>query len=365
MDDEIKGWLLLMRLPVTTCTQLLRLIDIIASPSALLRAEERELKLAGLKDETIHHLRHPDWQSIEKDVEWLNNPEHHFIPFTDDHYPALLKEIPDPPPGLFVRGKLEPLNTTQLGIVGSRNPSPAGKLNAKSFAGQMARLGITVTSGLASGIDYCSHQGSLDENGVTIAVLGNGLDKVYPRHHVELAEHIADKGALVSEFATGTSPLARNFPRRNRIISGLSVGILVVEATQKSGSLITARHALEQGREVFAIPGSIHNPLTKGCHWLIKQGAKLVESHEDILEELNVIVHTKAGLPGKSEQDKPGQLDNSHKQLLYHISYDPISIDALVAYTGLTVAVVSSMLLTLEIQGMVATTNTGSIIRMS
>ena len=365
MDDEIKGWLLLMRLPAMTNTQLQRLIDIFKSPPAMLRAEENGLRLAGLKDETIHHLRYPDWQSIEKDIEWLDDPEHHFIPFTDVHYPALLKEIPEPPPGLFVRGKPDTLHSTQLGIVGSRNPSPAGKQNARLFAGQMAQLGITVTSGLASGIDYCSHLGSLDENGITIAVLGNGLDKVYPRHHVELAERIADKGALVSEFASGTFPLARNFPRRNRIISGLSVGVLVVEAAQKSGSLITARHALEQGREVFAIPGSIHNPLTKGCHWLIKQGAKLVESHEDILEELNVIVHTKAGLPGKSEQDKPGQLDNSHKQLLYYISYDPISIDALVAYTGLTVAVVSSMLLTLEIQGMVATTNTGSIIRMS
>ncbi|MGH8120958.1 MAG: DNA-processing protein DprA, partial [Gammaproteobacteria bacterium] len=244
--------------------------------------------------------------------------------------------------------------SVQLGIVGSRNPSFAGKQNARMFAGKMVQLGVTVTSGLASGIDYYSHMGALDENGTTIAVLGNGPDLVYPCHHAELAERISSNGAVISEFVPGTPPMARNFPRRNRIISGLSVGVLVVEAAQKSGSLITAKHALEQGREVFAIPGSIHNPLARGCHWLIKQGAKLVESSEDVLEELNIIV-PRAGKPAcNTVQGSCHQLDTDHKLLLKYISDDPVSVDDLVSYTGLTVAAVSSMLLSLEIQGMIA-----------
>ena len=362
MDEERKNWLLLTRLPATTAVQIQRLIDYFGSPAAILQSDKKGLLQAGLKPEAIHSLQHPDWQSVEKDSAWLNIPGHHFLSFADKHYPALLKEIPDSPPALFVRGKPEILNTTQLGIVGSRNPSPAGKQNARLFAGQMAQLGITVTSGLAAGIDYCSHLGALDENGNTIAVLGNGLDLVYPRHHSELAERIADNGALVSEFVTGTPPLAGNFPRRNRIISGLSVGILVVEAAQKSGSLITARHALDQGREVFAIPGSIHNPQARGCHALIKQGAKLVEACADVLEELNIVVRDV--LPCTHMPDRFRLLDDNHMRLLEYVTCDPVSIDNLVESTGLTVTDISSMLLTMEIHGVVTTTAGGCYVRI-
>ena len=364
MDDMNKDWLLLMRLPATAGSRLLRLIDVCGSPSSILQMDARELERAGLGHEAIRRLQYPDWISIEQDIVWLQGSAHHFIPYSDDRYPRLLKEIPDPPPGLFVRGNLEVLNSMQLGIVGSRNPSPAGKENARLFAGQMAQLGITVTSGLASGIDYCAHLGALDGSGATIAVLGNGLEQVYPRHHAELADRIANNGALISEFVTGTPPVAGNFPRRNRIISGLSAGVLVVEAAEKSGSLITAHHALEQGREVFAMPGSIHNPLARGCHSLIKQGAKLVESCADILEELNVIAHVTATSPGKAEPEISCQLDNDDMLLLKYIAHDPVSIDRLVELTGLTVAVVSSMLLTMEIRGVIAQTAGGCYARI-
>lgn len=353
MDDKNKGWLLLMRLPATAGSRLLRLNDLCGSSPGILQMNTRELERAGLGHEAIRRLQHPDWKSMEQDLEWLEGPDRHFIPYCDDRYPRLLKEIPDPPPGLFVRGRPEVLNSMQLGIVGSRNPSPAGKENARLFAGQMAQLGITVTSGLAAGIDYCAHLGALDGSGTTVAVLGNGLDQVYPRHHAGLAERIADNGALISEFVTGIPPVAGNFPRRNRIISGLSAGVLVVEAAKKSGSLITAQHALEQGREVFAIPGSIHNPLARGCHSLIKQGAKLIESCADILEELNFITCNTAASPCASDPETSCQLDDDHMFLLKHITHDPVSIDKLVELTGLTVAAVSSMLLTMELQGVI------------
>lgn len=364
MDDKNREWLPLMRLPATAVSRLLRLIEICGSQSGIVQIDVKELARAGLGHEAMRRLQNPDWKSIDQDIEWLQGPAHHFIPYNDTRYPRLLKEIPDPPPGLFVKGDPEALNSMQLGIVGSRNPTPAGKGNARLFAGQMAQLGITVTSGLASGVDYCAHLGALDESGVTIAVLGNGLDQVYPRHHADIADRIADNGALISEFVTGTPPLAGNFPRRNRLISGLSAGVLVVEAAEKSGSLITAHHALEQGREVFAIPGSIHNPLARGCHSLIKQGAKLVESCADILEELNVMAHVTTPLSGKTEPEPCCQLDDEHMFLLKYIAHDPVAIDNLVELTGLTVAVVSSMLLTMEIRGVIAQTAGGCYARI-
>ncbi len=364
MDEKHKDWLVLMRLPAITVSRLLRLIKEYGSPSEILEMDSGELEQTGLGQQAIQSLRCPDWRAINNDIEWLQVTGHHFIPWSDDRYPRLLKEITDPPPGLFIKGKPENLNSMQLGIVGSRNPSPAGKENARMFAGQMAQFGITVTSGLALGIDYCAHLGALDENGPTIAVLGNGLDTVYPRQHAELADRIAGNGALISEFITGTPPLAANFPRRNRIISGLSVGVLVVEATEKSGSLITSQHALEQGREIFAIPGSIHNPLARGCHSLIKQGAKLVESCTDILEELEFVTHQAAVKTCKIESESSSQLDDDHMFLLKHVTHDPVSIDKLVEMTGLTVAVVSSMLLTMELRGVIAQTTGGCYARI-
>jgi DNA protecting protein DprA len=266
--------------------------------------------------------------------------------------------------GLFVTGNVEILNSAQISMVGSRNPTPAGKRNARLFAGQLARLGITITSGLATGIDYCSHMGAIDAEAKTIAVLGSGPDVIYPERHVELAEKIAGNGALISEFTTGTPPLAGNFPRRNRIISGLSKGVLVVEATKKSGSLITAHHALEQGRDVYAIPGSVHNPLAHGCHMLIKQGAKLVESCEDIIEELNITIGKPECLMNSNGPDSCYHLDNTHKQLLEYITHDPISTDKLIEYTGFKVETILPMLLLLEIEGIITAIPGGSYARI-
>jgi DNA processing protein len=245
----------------------------------------------------------------------------------------------------------------QLAIVGSRNPTPSGQQTAMDFARFLARAGLVISSGLAAGIDGAAHRGALQTDTPTLAVTGTGLDRVYPARHRDLAHRIAEQGALVSELPPGTPPLPANFPRRNRIISGLSIGTLVVEAAQKSGSLITARLATEQGREVFAIPGSIHNPLARGCHALIRQGAKLVETAEDILEELGpllgslVAAGTQAADP---VEPAPRKWDQEYQQLMAALDFDPAPVDLLIQRSGLTADAVSSMLLLLELEGFVS-----------
>lgn len=363
MDDDIDTWLVLMMLPATPSLHPGRLLDHFGSPGGILRAPRRELEQAGLAQRSIDLLHNVRRHTVARARAWLHHPAHHFIPYTHAQYPARLKEIPQPPMGLFIRGMPELLHTTQLGVVGSRNPTPAGIENTGFLTSQLAVLGIKITSGLAVGIDYYSHMAALEAGGVTIAVLGHGPDRVYPRHHAELAEHIAAQGALVSEFMPGVPPVPVNFPRRNRLISGLSAGVLVIEAARNSGSLITARHALEQGREVFAVPGSIHNPLARGCHGLIKQGAKLVENCADILEELNISTLSATLPSGDSPAEQRLQLDDKHKNLLRYINNDPVSVDTLVTYTGLTVAAVSSMLLTLELQGAITQAAGGCYMR--
>jgi len=232
----------------------------------------------------------------------------HILTLHDPAYPALLKEIADPPPLLFVRGDPAVLSRPQLGIVGSRNPTPGGRSLAEDFARSLSRCGLVVTSGMALGIDAAGHRGALRGGGTTLAVAGTGPDRIYPARHRDLARAIVEQGAIISEFAPGTPALPSNFPRRNRIISGLSLGVLVVEAACRSGSLITARLAAEQGREVFALPGSIHNPLARGCHHLIRQGAKLVEDIEDIVEELGPLAAVISHRSGDGEAgDKPAE----------------------------------------------------------
>jgi DNA processing protein len=265
---------------------------------------------------------------------------------------------------LYVHGNVAALHTPQLAIVGSRNPSAGGQETAHAFAAHLASVGLTITSGLALGIDAASHAGALDSSGTTVAVMGTGLDRVYPARHRELAhEIVSGGGALVAEFPVGTGPRPENFPRRNRIISGLSLGTLVVEAAPRSGSLTTARHAVEQGREVFAIPGSIHNPLARGCHALIRQGAKLVETAADVLEELGVFIEhapqTSSPLPAAS----PDTPSSEQSQLLDYMGFDIITIDQLVARSGLTAAAVSSMLLILELDGRVVSQAGGRYVR--
>ncbi|HKE93563.1 MAG TPA: DNA-processing protein DprA, partial [Povalibacter sp.] len=290
---------------------------------------------------------------------------HHFIAANSIAYPRLLAELSDAPVGLYVRGNPELLAMPQLAMVGARNPTPPGAETAHSFAEHLARCGLSITSGLAVGIDAASHRGALAASGTTIAVCGTGLDSHYPRNNAGLAEEIATRGALVSEFPPGTPPLKCNFPRRNRIISGLALGTLVVEAAVQSGSLITARLAAEQGREVFAIPGSIHNPMARGCHRLIRQGAKLVETADDIFEELRALagaLHPPAqaaaaaprpempGIPEISATSGP-RLDKEYEILLDALGFEPAGVDLLVVRTGLRADEVASMLLILELEG--------------
>ena len=283
------------------------------------------------------------------------------ITFNDTNYPSQLKEIADPPPVLFVRGNPDLLSLPQIAIVGSRNPSSLGEETAFNFAKTLSRHGFVITSGLALGIDAASHRGALSANGYTVAVAGTGLDRVYPARHKELATEIVNTGVMISEFPPGTTAKANHFPRRNRIISGLCQGLLVVEAAKQSGSLITARMALEQNREVFAIPGSIHNPLARGCNALIREGAKLVETTQDILEELNQYYQQDEKLPPFTMEST---LDLEQQTLLNRIMFSPTSIDKLVENTGESVEVISSMLLILELQGYLEATAGGCYMRV-
>ena len=282
---------------------------------------------------------------------WLKDPANSVITLADSDYPHLLLNIPDPPPLLYLKGRRELLGTAALAMVGSRNATPQGLANAEAFAEAVSNAGLCVVSGMALGVDTAAHHGGLRGVASSIAVVGTGLDIVYPARNRELAHELAKKGALISEFPLGTPALGSNFPRRNRIISGISRGCLVVEAALQSGSLITARQALEQGREVFAIPGSIHSPLSKGCHALIKQGAKLVESAHDILEELGYPATASAANTNTANKNQASAED---AWLLKHLGHDATDIDTLCLRSGLTTEAVSAMLLTLELDGMIA-----------
>jgi len=324
---------------------------------------------SGRDPESLHHdppaelpeaareaLRHPDAAGMEASLSWLAGPDCHLVPYGSAHYPSRLAALADAPVALFVRGDPTHLTTPQLAVVGSRNPTRGGAETAYEFAAHFAANGLTVTSGLALGIDRAAHEGALAGGGPTVAVLGTGPDRVYPARHRELAHAVAEQGALVSEYPPGTPPRAGHFPRRNRIISGLSLGVLVVEAALGSGSLITARLAAEQGREVFAIPGSIHNPLARGCHQLIRQGAKLVETAGDILEELAPQLKTWLAPPSPENDEAPttsGPSDPDYARLLEAMGFDPVSPDQLVTRTGLPPEAVASMLLLLELEGQV------------
>ncbi len=301
-------------------------------------------------------------------LEWLQMPGNHFLTLADARYPKRLLDIADPPLVLYVKGRAELLNAAAIAIVGSRNATAQGVANAERFAETLSQSGWAVVSGLALGIDAAAHEGALRGAGTTIAVIGTGPDIVYPARNRNLAHRIAEGGAIVSEFPLGTPAVAHNFPRRNRIISGLSRGVLVVEAAAQSGSLITARLAGDQGREVFAIPGSIHSPLAKGCHRLIKDGAKLVESAQDILEELGSLPDMPGMFPAHSNLDRAEaiQVDMagemaaemvtaaSHEGLLDAMGFDPVLPDELVAHTGLSAAEVATQVLELELAGLVS-----------
>jgi DNA processing protein len=331
------------------------------TPEQVFAESRQTLTNLGLKTRVIDAIKQPDWGSIDQDLAWLAQTNNHVLTLHDPAYPAQLKEISDPPPLLFVRGRPDILALPQLAMVGSRNPSQLGKETAREFAKALSRAGFVITSGLALGIDAASHEGALLAQGYTIAVAGTGLDRIYPASHKELATQIVNTGAIVSEFPPGTTAKANHFPRRNRIISGLCQGLLVVEAAKQSGSLITARMALEQNREVFAIPGSIHNPLARGCNALIREGAKLVETTQDILEELNQYFQEDVNYSPISEQS---MLDLEQQTLLNLVMFSPTSVDNLVENSGLSVEVISSMLLILELQGYVEATAGGFYTRL-
>ncbi len=354
----MKYWLALHRIPGIGSRRFATLLAHFESPQAVFQARSAELQKLRIGAESIAAIQHPDWQAVEQDLQWLALPRHHLLTLKDLTYPPLLREIADPPPLLFINGHPEALHSVQIGIVGARNPTVVGRETAHSFARKLAQSGLTITSGLARGIDAAAHRGVLAVAGETVAVTGCGPDRIYPAAHRELAEEIAESGAVVSEFCVGTPPSASNFPRRNRIVSGLSLGVLVVEAAERSGALITARLAGEQGREVFAIPGSIHSPLARGCNRLIRDGAKLVQTENDVLEEIAdqarglLEASSTPEMPADNRPDEP--LDPDYLQLLEALGYEPTPIDILVERTGLTADMLSSMLLRLELQGTVA-----------
>jgi DNA processing protein len=281
-------WLSLSKIDGLDCQTFCQLLKTFGSPSEIYRKKFKELRVMVSEKIALEIGLGVDQADLQDTLNWLAKANNHIVTLADPDYPKALLEIADPPPLLYAKGNIALLNKLSIAIVGSRNASVQGEKNAEAFAQGLAEHGLCIVSGLALGIDGAAHRGALKAKGDTIAVVGTGLDMVYPAQHRDLAHQIASSGLIISEFPLGTLSKPQNFPRRNRLISGLSLGCLVVEANLKSGSQITARLSAEQGREVFAIPGSIHSPLAKGCHQLIKQGAKLVDSLQDIVEELNL-----------------------------------------------------------------------------
>jgi DNA processing protein len=398
---EEEYWLALLRAPGVGPVNFIRLIKYFGNPQTVFEAGRGEWQSLNMKEALQKYLQNPNWHAIEKDLEWLAQPNNHLLTFEHPDYPPILAEIDNFPPLLFVHGDCALLSSQQLAIVGTRHPSQEGERTAREFAEYLSLQGFTITSGMAYGIDAASHWGALAGSGKTLAVAGTGLDRVYPAKHRDLAHKIAETGALISELPIGTPIHRSQFPIRSRIVSGLSLGTLVVEAPERSGALYTARHAANQGREVFAIPGSIYNPNTKGCHQLIKEGAKLVESAPDILEELLPIIRnflvpiTKPLLqpivsPNSTTTDKTdsltdktdsftipvskntddskanhdlSDLDEDYQDLLNYLDAGPTSIDNLVEQSGLTASNISSMLLILELRGLVVTQSGGFYLR--
>ncbi len=348
-EAALAGWLRLTLIPGVGGESQRRLLEAFGLPDAVFSAGHAALRAIVGPALAERLLGHDCRREVEAALEWTAQPGNHLVSLGDDDYPKALFDTPDPPVLLYVKGRTELLNRPALAIVGSRNATPQGVATAEDFARHLSAAGLTITSGLALGIDAAAHRGGLAGPGSTVAVIGTGADRIYPSANEALARRIAEEGAIVSEFPLGTPALAANFPRRNRIIAGMSRGCLVVEAAERSGSLITARLAAEAGREVFAIPGSIHSPLSRGCHKLIRQGAKLVERTEDILEELRWEAAVAPPPAAETPPDAPADA-----RLLEAMGFDPCSLDVLVERTGLTADRVLAMLLPLELDGHVA-----------
>jgi DNA processing protein len=359
--DELAGWLRLALTPDIGAVAARRLLAAFGPPQALFAQAEAALAQAVGDTRAAALRREPEGlaEQLDATLAWLaqDPAAREVLALGDPAYPAGLLDTEDPPLMLYRMGLLAAAPQRAIAVVGSRNATPQGLLDARRFARAFAEAGVTVVSGMALGIDGAAHEGALDGAApgavATIAVVGTGLDRVYPKRHLALAHRIAERGMLVSEYPIGTPPLASNFPRRNRLIAGLSQGTLVVEAALQSGSLITARLAAEQGKEVFAIPGSIHSPHARGCHALLRQGAKLVESAQDVLEDLRFVLPAApvAADAGENEAEEPGGAEDP---LLAAMGYDPIGLDALIARTGIPADRLQAQLLQLELAGELA-----------
>ena len=351
--SQTYAWLVLLH--ASASHHLSQLLQEFGTAQAVLDAVRAgAINRTHLPEPVLKALREPDTQELEREIQSLERPDYHLVPLDSPHYPAILKQIAAPP-CLFVRGDPEVLGSCQVAIVGSRKPTMDGRRDAHYFAGELARQGITVTSGLARGIDTEAHRGALGQQGRTVAVLGSGLDCIYPESNAGLADRISENGALVSEFPLSWRPLPHNFPRRNRVISGLSEVVLVVEAARRSGSLSTARHALEQNREVFAVPGSIRNPMKQGCHGLLREGAGLAERVEDITGAIGRFRNLEEISPAETPA-RPGKLntlDEREKVLLDNIGYEPTGLDEIVDLTGLGIEDIMGKLLNLELEGLI------------
>ncbi len=415
--SELRDWLTFVHCYGMGPRTIYRLLQGFDSPEAILSASNSQLTSAGLSAAKVAALREVDHSAIERDIDWCEASEdRHIIPCFSDSYPPLLKQIADPPLVLYVRGDLDVLHTPQLAIVGSRKPSPGAASHASAMAGQLCDYGLTICSGLAVGVDACAHRGALQADGLTVAVTATGLDRVYPAANQPLAREIVKTGAIVSEFPIGTTPKPAYFPRRNRIISGLCFGTLVVEAALKSGTLTTAAHATEQSREVFAIPGSIDNPQSRGCHALIRNGAMLVETIDDILVQLAPLLPTtvetkpvdatgsddennlttKTAVPSKhfeqpgsapenrTVKSGPDKLSSKNRQAengkqqdtkqtqtltadmqtaLDAFDYTPLPLDAIVDSTGFDIVTVTSLAFDLELSGAIVKVAGGKYVK--
>ncbi len=362
-EQELCAWLRLVRVPGIGSLALTRLIDHFGDPESVLAADDHALNDVGIRSASIKAIRVGDARAVDLDLAWLSGSGHHCVTTRCPAYPRLLREIPGAPPLLFVNGSKACLSRPQLAIVGSRKPTPDGMAQARDFARALAGNGLVTTSGLALGVDGAVHRATIASGGVTIAVMATGPESVYPSRHRALAEDIVSSGgALISEFGTGTPPRAGQFPRRNRIISGLAMGTLVIEASLRSGSLITARCCLEQGRELFAIPGSIRNQMVRGCHHLIRNGAKLTESIDDVLSELGPLASVVLNDIDGHTHTAP-ENGGAHGHLLELMGFSPFSLDELVHRSGIKAGELSGILLLMELENQVISLPGGLYLR--
>ena len=350
IDARVEAWASLQLVPGLSARLLVPLLKAFGGPAEVLSASGASLAKWIPAELAAAIARGPAPELLNRTLGWLGEPGHGLLAWDDPSYPRALLTIGDPPPVLHYAGRPELLNRPALAVVGSRNATAQGRDNAEAFAAALSAAGFTIVSGLAQGIDAAAHRGGLAGPGSSLAVVGTGIDRIYPASNKALAHRLAEHGCLLSQFPLGTAPLPGNFPRRNRLISGLVRGVLVVEATPNSGSLITARFAAEQGREVFAIPGSIHSPFSKGCHRLIKDGAKLVETAQDVLEELGATPTCTSALPSSA----PAPAGEAAARVLAALGHDPAGTDLLVERTGLPASAIAVALVELELSGQIA-----------